>query len=418
MSVRLVCPCTKCTFANLSRRVKPTLHFKTVYKHLRVTEAVNDHHFPCPCSKCNSVFQLTVADIAKHLYLEQHPLPEYVDYSQDLVPLAEGFQPEYDISDDLLSDDASDDEHDLAVRQFSRLLIESIGNGRATVTGADTFLLILKETLYKYLPWEISMQLPVGMYQLSKMARVVSPASFRLHFCSKGHYTFDPLDPSEVYCPKCDDNTRYDGRRRPNLVVTYYELRDWIRTVLTIPELRRYLIQWKQNLGKGGRGQFKSCYDGSILNQEFLFAGAADDAVVLPFAQCHDGTVVRENSKLSMIPVLFQCLAFPEHIRKTFGALYLAAVVPHEVSDMQRILRPVVLQFRALAPTIGSMVMQLPTRGEIVFHAVIAWMVNDLKGIASALMAKGGASYVGTCLQCEQQGIRVDCIDTMIFPGI
>jgi hypothetical protein len=145
------------------------------------------------------------------------------------------------------------------------------------------------------------------------------------------------------------------------------------------------------------RDGYRTGEDGSILKGEHgLFAELPDGVDCPAFALCADATVVERMSGASMTPVLCDCLSFGRALRQSFGARYMAAVLPQRMKANQLSLLPVVEMFAKRQP--GNEPLAVPateTKEARLANSVLAWLINDLRGNAGPMLQKQGGAYKG-----------------------
>ena len=49
------------------------------------------------------------------------------------------------------------------------------------------------------------------------------------------------------------------------------------------------------------------------------------------------------------------------------------------------------------------------------FYPLLAWLINDLPGLAEALLAKNYPGYFGTCVQCDLRGLNITELNTTVY---
>ena len=291
---------------------------------------------------------------------------------------------------------------------MARLLTHEIGKGTITQGGATAMLAGMHDTIFKALPQELKDIIPKDARGLQSIAqsnsRFSDPNYFFLEFCPCDQHQFARDDPTDVRCPHCREDTRFDRRGLPQRQALYFGIKSYITRMLSVSMVRASQLAWTQR--KSPAGIFSDTVDGSILGGRGiskLFQGMSDDEKnhTMGFSQCTDAVIVETGGgKESMTPVTAICQTLDESFRENFPAVYLAAVLPKGASSSVY-LRPVAEMWASVAPGTDGVVLGDGTR----WWALKLFRVEDLGGIQWGIASAKFPAANGACIQCQVTGI-------------
>ena len=306
--------------------------------------------------------------------------------------------------------------------KMARLLLFEIGQGTLTLGGAtaDRVLTGLHETIFKALPPELKQIFPKDARGLQALAdsdsRFDTPDYFFLDFCPCDQHQFDRYDKSDIKCPHCDEDTRFDIKGLPQRQALYFCIKSYMKRVLSVKAVRDSQLAWTQR--RSPPGHFRDTVDGSILGGRGLaklFQGKSDDEKnhTMCFSQCSDAVIVETGGgKESMTPITAICQTISESFRENFPAVYLAGVLPKGAASAVY-LRPVAEMWASVAPDTEGVVLDDGTR----WWAQKIFRVEDLGGIQWGIASAKFPATNGACIQCQVTGIWCPHLHTSIYPS-
>jgi uncharacterized Zn finger protein (UPF0148 family) len=455
------CPCNACEQVDTSK--KPA----TVVKwHMR-KEGITGATFTCPCPRCNYLKEpKSIGTIMRHaeamttsdhdtdsnddhddIHDEEQPLDDMPadEESADDMPADEESADDMP-ADEESADDTSDAEHMLedmsdagnmsdddnvpqpgddwinpslqqitdALSSFAKGMIEGIGQGRINQTGANFVLTLMKDTIMRYTAPGIREGLPSDWRSLKNIADLSEPGHWYEHFCPEDHHMFDADDLSDVHCPICEEDTRFlEGKyKRPAREALYYSFEDWVKTMYDHEETRHHLRGWRGKVHSED-GLYADVYDGSILSGSAgidLFADVDDNDDVIVLSLCADATVIQSTLATNLTPLICDVLSFPYHLRKVFTAKYFGGVLPAGAKANNLFYGPMVRDLAQFRPGTAGIQMD----GFKVF-VTIAWLINDLRGIAGPFNACETGAIHGACSQCGVVGTSIKTLKVVCY---
>ena len=132
------------------------------------------------------------------------------------------------------------------------------------------------------------------------------------------------------------------------------------------------------------------------------------------FVLVNDGVEVEKN--VSYTPITLKVLNEPKDRRSKMGCIWLAAFFPPKVRNYQAMFTPLAEQFGRLQPGEDGLGVRLPDTDEAgQVHAMIAWFLNDIRGVPNTCMGKHPPCYVGSCVMCVARGVQSG--KGMVLPG-
>jgi hypothetical protein len=98
---------------------------------------------------------------------------------------------------------------------------------------------------------------------------------------------------------------------------------------------------------------------------------------------------------VSYTPVTLKILNLPAGMRGALGTLLFVALFPPKVKNYNAMMRPIVDMLLDLAPGGDGITVR-----EKVSHIVLAWILNDTRGVPDCCCGKQPPAFVGSCVRC------------------
>lgn len=137
---------------------------------------------------------------------------------------------------------------------------------------------------------------------------------------------------------------------------------------------------------------------------------------ILYLTQCNDGVEVQEHG--SYTPVTAEVLNLPPTIRRLLGSIWFLALFPPHVKSYQDMFKPLVDMYAALHPDgWGVRVWDAHQKRTRTIYVVLAWIVNDIRGVPNTGCGSQPPCYVGSCVWCTVRGVRAHTKTAIILPG-
>ena len=349
---------------------------------------------------------------------QDQPLNFIVDHEDE--DKKEDEEDEADYAGEGLGDGApqlADYDVEECVLNFAKEIIGEVAHKGATQAGVNSVLKLMHKHLGGFFTDALKERLPSTFMGLEYRVGLIKPKSFTRHFCPNGCRQFEPDNDDDRVCGMCELGKRFDNTGKATAEVLYFDLADWITTLLSVEEFADATAGWRDRAAGGNK--IKDSIDGTLLKR-ILYANVSDPENTWPFEQCNDGVVKYIGAGRSFTPVCFHCHALPKHIRTSFGCTFLAAVIPKKINNYQLTLKPIVEMFARLQPAANTPLELLDVYGvHRKINAVVAWIVNDLKDTSGPMCAKQSPAYCGACIQCQQTGIRLSDLGrgSTYYPG-
>ena len=120
-----------------------------------------------------------------------------------------------------------------------------------------------------------------------------------------------------------------------------------------------------------------------------------------------DGTEVQKRPQLSFTPVTSKVLNLSNQLRSRMSNIQLHAVLPESIRDYNSMLRPVAEQLRKHRPGGVPIRVRHPTTGAMIhLFLVLAYTVNDIRGVPGCTGGSHAPSIEGSCVVCNVRGLR------------
>lgn len=120
-----------------------------------------------------------------------------------------------------------------------------------------------------------------------------------------------------------------------------------------------------------------------------------------------DGTEVQKRPQLSFTPVTSKVLNLSNQLRSRMSNIQLHAVLPESIRDYNSMLRPVAEQLRKHRPGGVPIRVRHPTTGAMIhLFLVLAYTVNDIRGVPGCTGGSHAPSIEGSCVVCKVRGLR------------
>lgn len=105
-------------------------------------------------------------------------------------------------------------------------------------------------------------------------------------------------------------------------------------------------------------------------------------------------------------------------VRKLLGSIWFLALFPPHVKSYQDMFKPLVDMYASLRPGgSGVRVWDAHQRRVRTIYVVLAWIVNDIRGVPNTGCGSHPPCYVGSCMLCTVRGVRVHAKTAIILPG-
>ena len=262
------CPCRRCEcFPDA------VVTWEVARHHLQTVPVTPRPLFACPCQLCSALPApppITITSVCSHLRQEAPIRRAVVAGGDDGEPDDAGGDDDESAGSEAGGDDAEcegsdadaagaaeqDDEQDdswpevplsrvhVAIDKLSKQMIEAIGHGRISQTGADCSLAMMHDTLLALAPRAIQLAVPRDWRTLKTLAEMQEPAHWFEHFCpgttkDPDHHLFSYEDRGDTRCPICKKNTRYKHgkHKHPARAALYYKFDWWVEFMYSIPEM-------------------------------------------------------------------------------------------------------------------------------------------------------------------------------------
>ena len=120
-----------------------------------------------------------------------------------------------------------------------------------------------------------------------------------------------------------------------------------------------------------------------------------------------DGTEVQKRPQLSFTPVTSKVLNLSNQLRSRMSNIQLHAVLPESIRDYNSMLRPIAEQLRKHRPGGVPIRVRHPTTGAMIhLFLVLAYTVNDIRGVPGCTGGSHAPSIEGSCVVCNVRGLR------------
>ena len=429
---RFPCPCQNCKGQN------KLVAISTLIRHVNQYMGGARIELPCPCG-CNEPHlantikthlgrlppeQDNIAPPNNMVRINLPPRPIPVE-QQELIP-------EQQASEDEDPTEASIWWANLV--GYCQDIIRNVGKSQLSQAGATLVMQSTKRLVSRFLQETYADSLPTDFRQLERIVAMQRPKCFYRAVCPKDHKMFDADDDEDIYCPKCDADCRFNATLMPQLIpnreVLYYDLDDFIRRMMSLPEFKADLLKPIEVPDDSETDVLYSDFNqGSIYKEIFKKEAIwrqqnieAPEHTILICSMCTDATEVFKNGNQSYCPITCHFLSFSPHRRKLFATTYFAGCCPPGMKDMQLALRPVLEMFARRQPGDNGedLVIQGTDRSVVCrVRVALAWMVNDIRGISAPICAKQAPAYHGACIQCQLLAVRTgkERGDTSYYPG-
>jgi len=120
-----------------------------------------------------------------------------------------------------------------------------------------------------------------------------------------------------------------------------------------------------------------------------------------------DGTEIQKRPQLSFTPVTSKVLNLSNQLRSRMSNIQLHAVLPESIRDYNSMLRPIAEQLRKHRPGGVPIRVRHPTTGAMIhLFLVLAYTVNDIRGVPGCTGGSHAPSIEGSCVICNVRGLR------------
>lgn len=120
-----------------------------------------------------------------------------------------------------------------------------------------------------------------------------------------------------------------------------------------------------------------------------------------------DGTEIQKRPQLSFTPVTSKVLNLSNQLRSRMSNIQLHAVLPESISDYNSMLRPIAEQLRKHRPGGVPIRVRHPTTGAMIhLFLMLAYTVNDIRGVPGCTGGSHAPSIEGSCVVCNVRGLR------------
>jgi hypothetical protein len=298
-------------------------------------------------------------------------------------------------------------------------LVELVGRGDINQQGLDAVLKVVSTRLGGYLP--ISLGVPSSWYQARKRAMEGGGITYTIRdFCPVCDFLF-PESTAVTRCERCDKSTRVPDGGKCKRQAPYFHLADLVRRMFLSPvtaRALRYGLNTAPMTAEPVRErEMCDAFDGSII-PDLVEGNDFDRDSTLFFSFSCDGVEVRK--KTSLTPLSCKCLSLPPKLRGLLGSIWLLGFLPPKVKDYKSFLRPVFEQFRKHAPGNEAIVVSDASNNGAVrrVYVVLAWTVNDVRGLPTVTCGHHPPCYIGPCNMCKVQGARpLKMPGSVVLPG-
>lgn len=353
---------------------------------------------PCWCVQCEGAFKSH--DVARR---HQHR-PRY-------KPL--GHNPELENAEE-----AADDTLPAPLQQYCVEVVGEVASGRLCATGADNMIKITNRCYSSELSGEV--EFPSSWHTTQKIATAGrEPESFTRDFCAGCGWLF-PDDVLTSTCEGCGED-RFDLRGKPNRQAFYFDVKWRVQSLFSTLSMAKRLLPTENFLPTEGEVAshsivLRDCYQGRIMQRLFRSFDAALLPDIIYLTQCNDGVEVEKN--VSYTPCTAEVLNLEPQVRSLLGSIWLLALFPPHVRDYQSMFLPLVNMYKELAPGgRGVKVWDAYQQRTRTIYVVLAWIVNDIRGVPNSSCGSYAPCYVGSCVWCKVRGVKVHRKTAIILPG-
>jgi hypothetical protein len=120
-----------------------------------------------------------------------------------------------------------------------------------------------------------------------------------------------------------------------------------------------------------------------------------------------DGTEIQKRPQLSFTPVTSKVLNLSNQLRSRMSNIQLHAVLPESIRDYNSMLRPIAEQLRKHRPGGVPIRVRHPTTGAMIhLFLMLAYTVNDIRGVPGCTGGSHAPSIEGSCVVCHVRGLR------------
>ena len=302
------------------------------------------------------------------------------------------------------SDSTSSDEDVKAVcDNFCKLLLTSHHKG-ARATDIESFLSAMHSALDEHLPRSIRNGLPSNWYQVVSTQKEDIPSYFyQRDACVNECQLFQPSDGAMDTCPSCAE-PRFDIHGHPRRVAYFSDIAKRVRDMWgnkLLAQLAKYPT-WEGS--RAPPGDYRDCLDGTLLNSSPWKDFMEESEHNILFQGVSDAVQLTRWPMRSYTPYVMFLLNFPPWVRHRIGATWLVAVFPENSSNDQIYFEEVNRQLSTLYET-GVQVHDASTGQEVVSKCMLAFMVNDYRGVPKQNLQKQAPAHVGACKDCDLRGV-------------
>ena len=100
------------------------------------------------------------------------------------------------------------------------------------------------------------------------------------------------------------------------------------------------------------------------------------------------------------------------------GSIWFLALFPPHVRNYQAMFKPLVDMYAELHPSgSGLRVWDVHQKRLRTIYVVLAWIINDIRGVPHSAAGSAPPCYVGSCVWCTVRGVRACKGGSIILPG-
>jgi hypothetical protein len=223
-------------FANSTRKSLRDIRYDCEMRHMEWPRLL------CPC--CLKL--LSLRSLRRHEANHRQEEPEHSQSEENGSDSdsPDGIAVTSDDERDIVPANAAGGSVDQVLEKFGVRFRECIARSGSQKNG-DEVLKLMHGTIFEYLPPEVRNKIPRTARGLKGLVSDLhDPTYFYRDYCPKDHHMFDADDVDDVFCPICQEDTRYSRNGRPKRRAIYFRLDDYLRRVLTLPGVLEYQLAW------------------------------------------------------------------------------------------------------------------------------------------------------------------------------